>query len=81
MGPPIYDLNHLQIYLDLLHTIEKSSVIRKKINIRFNMFSRALMYIRNSKGPRIEPRGTPGAILEYSEKDPFKTIHCFLLFK
>ena len=39
------------------------------------------VYIRNSTGPRIEPWGTPDAILEYSEKDPFKTALCFMLFK
>ena len=42
---------------------------------------RSLIYIKNNKGPRIDPCGTPDSILDHEDSGPFNTTLCFLKFK
>ena len=41
----------------------------------------SLMYIRKSRGPRIDPCGTPQFISRYFDSKPLDFVHCFLLVK
>ena len=42
---------------------------------------RSLMQIKNNKGPRMEPWGTPVLTFFHVENCPLKTTRCFLCFK
>ena len=44
-------------------------------------FGKSLTYIKNKRGPRMEPCGTPARISTQKEHWSFKTILCFLLVK
>ena len=44
-------------------------------------FVKSLTYIKNKRGPRIEPCGTPARVSTQEEHWPFKIILCFLLVK
>ena len=72
-------------YVRFLYYREKHSIVSKESKnfildyIRFYIFSRSLMHIRNNKGPRTEPCGTPDPILEYCELKLLRTTRCFLL--
>ena len=45
------------------------------------LLARSLMYIKKSKGPKIEPCGTPSSTEVYAEVCPFSTTFWSLLFR
>ena len=46
-----------------------------------NMGPRSLMYSYNSRGPRIDPWGTPQVMVVLEEDSPPNVQYCFLLSK
>ena len=51
----------------------------KRVNLKkIEHFGKSLMNMRKSRGPSIEPRGTPDLIVESCELWPFNDINCFL---
>ena len=54
-----------------------SSANRKKFRVS-EIFGRPLIYIKNNRGPRTEPCGTPQEMGYKSEDSPLKYTYCFL---
>ena len=65
---------HRQQYKHLYH-LQKSRILEP--------ISRtiSLIYTRNKRGPKIEPKGTPACIKVQSETAPGRTTLCFRLVK
>ena len=51
----------------LLTTEKKRRIIGKKIQFEERSLDKSFMYLRNNKGPKIEPCGTPAVKLSQDE--------------
>ena len=60
------------------NVVSSAYVIKLKCEVDYAM---SFMYIMNSKGPSIEPWGTPVDILPNSERVALYTTYCFLSVK
>ena len=56
--------------------IIKSSANNFKLHLKPIVTS--LIYTRNNRGPRTEPRGAPALILPYQDALPLRIVRCFL---
>ena len=64
-----------------VHTHNEKSEVSSSDNSGFvvRLSDQSLIYIRNNKGPRIEPRGAPVSTLAHVEHWSFRATLCFLL--
>ena len=53
----------------------------KNFILDFISFSRSFIYIRNNRGPKTEPWGTPDSIWRKSEYEPFTATRCLRFVK
>ena len=53
----------------------------KRLTFEFKPLGKSLMQIKNSKGPRIDPSGTPALTSAHDECWPFNTTLCFIQLK
>ena len=66
-GKTLFSCFSIFLTLSLWRIRHVSSVSKKRLN--FTVISMSLIKMKNSKGPSIDPCGTPQIVLEISEKE------------
>jgi len=74
-------ISHNRPSRSCLEAVKDVSSAYNLIEKKVEDFGRSLMKIINSKGPSIDPWGTPVEIKRVSEATPFACTCCFLLLK
>ena len=64
-----------------LHSLLRPFADGSHLHSLLRPFGKSLTYIKNKRGPRMEPCRTPARISTQEEHWPFKTTLCFLLVK
>ena len=79
---PIFSRSSLRLLTEVLVSLTTENREMSSENSLHSLLrpsDKSLIYIKNNKGPRIHPWGTPALTSAQEEHWPFKTTVCFLL--
>ena len=80
-------INFKSLLISLAQVLTSWAMENKEVSSANNLhsflrpFGKSLIYIKNKRGPRLEPSNTLARISTQGEYWPFKTTLCFLLVK